>query len=81
VASGFGFTQQPSQVAPSASAVGQALLQRRMATNPANAQPGMPNLTGNTMQGQLPQIGRRLLQANPGQMPTPAGQQFGGGFQ
>ena len=59
MASGFGYTQQPAQVAPSASAVGQALLQRRMATNPANAQPGMPNLTGNTMQGQLPQIGRR----------------------
>jgi hypothetical protein len=81
VASGFGYTQQPAQIAPPAQAVGRALLQRRMATNPANAQPGTPSLVGNTMQGQLPQIGRRLLQANPGQMPTPQSQQFGGGYQ
>lgn len=80
MASGFGFQRQPASVAPNAQAVGQALLQRREATNPANAQPGMPQLTGNTMQGQLPMIGRRLLQANPSAMPTPGGNQFGGGF-
>jgi len=80
MASGFGYTQQPQTVPPAASAVGQALLQRRMATNPANAVPGTPGLVGNTMQGQLPQIGRRLLQANPGQMPVPQSQQFGAGM-
>jgi hypothetical protein len=79
VASGFGYTQQPAQVAPPAQAVGQALLQRRAATNPANAQPGTPPLVGNTMRGILPQVGRRLLQANPSDMPTPQGQQFGSG--
>lgn len=71
----------PISVAPPAGAIGAALLQRREATNPANAQPGMPPMVGNTMQGQLPQIGRRLLQANPQNMPTPSGQQFGGGYQ
>lgn len=76
---GFGYINMPAQVAPPASAVGQALLQRKAATNPANAQPGMPNLVGNTMQGQLPQIGKKLLLANPSQMPTPQGQQFGSG--
>jgi hypothetical protein len=79
--SGFGYSVNPQQIAPPARAVGQALLQRRQAMNPANAQPGMPNLVGNTAQGQLPQIGRRLLQANPSSMPTPSGQQFGGGYQ
>jgi hypothetical protein len=74
----------PPTVAPQASAIGQALLARKMATNPANAQPGTPPLVGNTARGILPQVGRRLLQANPSQMaegmPSPAGQQFGGGF-
>jgi hypothetical protein len=69
---------QPQQPAPNASAVGQALLQRRMAMQPANAQPGLPPMVGNTMQGQLPQIGKRLLQASPSAMPVPASQQFGG---
>jgi hypothetical protein len=81
----FGMQPMPQTPAPSAAAVGQALLQRRMATDPANAQPGMPQLTGNTMAGMLPQVGRRLLQAPPGAMaaqaPTPQGQQYGsGGF-
>jgi len=80
----FGYTRQPATVAPSASAIGQALLQRKMASDPANAQLGTPQLVGNTGRGMLPQIGRRLLGANPSQMqeglPTPAGQQFGGGF-
>jgi len=78
MAGGFGFTSMPARVAPPASAVGQALLQRRMATNPANAQPGFPQMVGHTMQGQLPQVGRRLLQASPQTMPVPAGQQYGG---
>jgi hypothetical protein len=82
MASGFGYSMNPQQVAPPAQSVGQALLQRRVATNPASAQPGMPNLVGNTARGVLPQIGRRLLQANPSQLgqsiPTPAGQSFGG---
>lgn len=78
MASGFGFQKMPASVAPNAQAIGQALLQRREATNPANAQPGMPPMVGNTMAGVLPQVGRRLLQANPSAMPTPSGQQFGG---
>lgn len=80
MASGFGYSIHPQSPAPPAASVGAALLQRKMAMNPANAQPGTPQLTGNTMMGQLPQVGRRLLQANPGQMPTPAGQQYGSGY-
>lgn len=80
MAGAFGFTQQPVNVAPPASAIGAALLQRRMAMNPANAQPGTPQLTGNTMMGQLPQVGRRLLQGPPNAMPTPQSQQFGSGM-
>lgn len=78
MASGFSFQPQPVQVAPPAQAVGRALLQRKLATNPANAQPGMPPMLGNTMAGVLPQVGRKLLQAPPQNMPVPQGQQFGG---
>ena len=78
MAGAFGFQAMPNSPAPNASAVGQALLQRRLATNPVNAIPGTPNLVGNTMRGQLPQIGRRLLQGNPSQMPMSQGQDFGG---
>jgi hypothetical protein len=80
VAGAFGYTSMPARVAPQASAVGRALLQRKEAMQPQNAQPGMPQLVGNTAQGQLPQIGKRLLQASPQNMPTPSGQQYGGGF-
>ena len=78
MAGAFGYTQQPATVAPQASAVGRALLQRKEAMQPQNAQPGLPQPMSNTMQGQLPQIGKRLLQANPQNMPSPSGQQYGG---
>jgi len=78
MAGAFGYQKMPAQVAPQASAVGRALLQRKEAMQPQNAQPGMPPLTGNTMQGQLPQIGKKLLMANPQNMPSPSGQQYGG---
>lgn len=80
MAGAFGYQKMPAQVAPQASAVGRALLQRKEAMQPQNAQPGMPQMLGNTAQGPLPMIGKKLLQASPQNMPTPGGQQFGGGF-
>lgn len=79
MASGFGYVPMPATIAPQASAVGRALLQRKEAMQPQNAQPGLPQPMSNTMQGALPQIGKKLLMANPQNMPSPSGQQFGGG--
>lgn len=87
MASVTSFQPQPSQPAPSAAAIGQALVARRMASNPVNAQPGFPGMNPgqNTMRGPLPMVGRRLLQADPSQMQTPTSMGmgtpgFGGGM-
>jgi len=75
------FQVQPQRPAPSAATVGQMLLQRRMAEQPANAEAGAPaQLPGNTMQGIVPAVGRRLLQRSPTGLQTaaPMSAQFGG---
>ena len=75
---GFGFQKEPQQLPGASQAVGMALLQRKAARQPQNATSGFPSQVGNTMQGVLPQVGKRLLQGPPGMMPTSQAQQFGG---
>lgn len=77
---GFGFQAEPQQLAGASQAVGNALLQRRLARQPQNAAPGFPVQQGNTMRGLLPQVGKRLLQASPSDMPTPPNASNYGGF-